>query len=264
MSDHGRFVWHELLTNDADAAIAFYSAVVGWTPEDMDGPHGRYTVMKVGDRGVGGIMQVSPETVDGGARPAWFGYIAVDDVDAWSRKAEAAGGKVHMGPMDIPGIGRFSMVTDPQGAMVVLFKPLPMQAPPPVPMDTPGAVCWNELHADDWEKAFGFYADLFGWTRAEAFPMGPQGTYQLFAAAAEAGGETLGGMYNREAGAPHAFWLFYITVEHIDRGLERVKRHGGEVLGEPMEVPGGAYVVECRDPQGAHFAISGYRKEQQA
>lgn len=257
MSDHGRFVWHELLTTDAEAAIAFYSAVIGWNHEHMDGPHGRYTILKVGDRGVGGLMQLRPEMIEGGARPAWFGYIGVDDVDVATREVEAAGGKVQMGPMDIPDIGRFSMVTDPQGAMVVLFRPLPMEAPPMPSMDTPGAFCWNELHADDWEKAFDFYARQFGWTRGDAFPIGPQGTYQLF----NAGEEMLGGMYNREPGAPHAFWLYYITVDHIDRGVERVRRHGGEVLGEPMPVPGDAFVVECRDPQGGHFAISGYRKD---
>ena len=256
-SHHGQFVWHELLTTDADAAIDFYTKVVGWTAEHMDGPHGRYTIMKVGDRGVGGIMQLRPEMIEGGARTAWFGYIAANDVDEDTRRAEAAGGKTHMGPMDIPGVGRFSMVTDPHGAMIVLFKPLPMDAPPMPSMDTPGAVCWNELHADDWEEAWDFYSGLFGWTKGDAIPMGQLGTYQLF----HTGGEgPAGGMYTREPGYPHAFWLYYFTVDDIDRGLERVKQHGGEAAGEIMEVPGGAFVVECRDPQGGHFAISGYRK----
>jgi len=255
-STQGQFVWHELLTTDADAAIDFYSKVVGWTHEHMEGSYGRYTIMKVGDRGVGGIMQLRPEMIEGGARPAWFGYIEAADVDEDTRRAEARGGKNHMGPMDIEGVGRFSMVTDPQGAMIVLFKPLPMEAPPMPSMETPGAISWNELHADDWEAAFDFYSDMFGWTKGEAIPMGPLGTYQLF----HTGGEgPAGGMYNCEQRAPHAFWLYYFTVDHIDRGVERVKAHGGQALSDPMEVPGGAFVVECRDPQGGAFAISGFR-----
>lgn len=243
------FVWFELVTPDTKAAEAFYTAVVGWTTEASSGPAGPYTIFKAGDFHVGGMLEM--KDVPAG----WLGYLGVDDVDAFAKKVEAAGGAVHKAPQDIPGVGRFAVVADPQGAMFILFKGS-LDAPPPRPAPmSPGSLGWAELHAADWEKAFDFYAPLFGWVKHDAVPMGEMGVYQTFGPDTAA----IGGMFSNHAPAPMPYWLYYFGVEGVDSAVERIKTHGGQVLMGPVEVPGGAFVVNAMDPQGGLFAVLGMR-----
>src|SRR3954471_5722931 len=104
------FVSHELMTTDADAAEAFYQDVVGWRTQDARMPGMRYTILSVGEAGVGGIMTLPPDACAAGARPGWIGYVGVDDVDATAGRVKQAGGTIHKLPEDIPGIGRFAVV----------------------------------------------------------------------------------------------------------------------------------------------------------
>jgi predicted enzyme related to lactoylglutathione lyase len=246
------FVWYELMTTELDAAAAFYKTVVGWNSERWDNPQMRYTIVKAGDTGVGGLMTIPAEAAQMGARPAWLGYISADDVDAATDGVRQTGGTVHREPADIPEIGRFSVVADPQGAMFILFRPQGDDRPPVPPM-TPGHIGWHELYAAEWKSAFDFYAGQFGWTKADAMDMGEMGTYQLFSA----GGEPIGGMMTKPADVPSPFWLFYFNVGDIDAAAERVTGNGGKVLMGPMEVPGGSWIVQATDPQGAMFALAG-------
>jgi hypothetical protein len=131
------FIWYELMTSDTEAAKAFYSEVVGWEARAFaDGGHD-YSVLEADGRGVGGVMRIPPEAREAGARPCWIGYIAVGDVDAVAARIEAAGGTVHKDIMDIPGVGRIAMVSDPQGAPFYLIAPTGEDQPPAPPM-TPG------------------------------------------------------------------------------------------------------------------------------
>ncbi|UUP16214.1 VOC family protein [Nitratireductor thuwali] len=246
------FFWYELMTSDMKAAEAFYSGVVGWRAEPWAKPGSPpYTIVNAGDRGVGGIMDMPEEYCQSGGQPAWFGYIRADDADAAAEGVKKAGGTVHRPPTDIPGVGRFSIVADPQGVTFMLLQPDgPDQ--PPVPAATPGHIGWHELYTTDWQKAFDFYSSQFGWTKGETMDMGEMGVYQLFAA----GGEPVGGMMNKPEQIPAPFWQFYFNVTAIDKAAERVKANGGQVLMGPMEVPGGAWIVQCLDPQGAAFALS--------
>lgn len=243
------FVWFELITPDTAGAAAFYKAVMGWNTEVTPGLQGEYTLFKVGEMGVGGMMAMR------GVPPGWMGYVGVDDVDAYARKVEAAGGAIHKGPQDIPEVGRFAVVADPQGAVFILFKGSLDQPPPrPAPM-SPGSLGWSELHAASGEKAFAFYSEIFGWTKHQAMPMGDQGVYQTFGGPEAA----FGGMMSGHDPLPMPYWLYYFAVENIDAAAERVKAAGGQVLLEPMEVPGGAFVINGQDPQGGLFALVGMR-----
>lgn len=250
----GTFVWYELMTTDAEAAEAYYRAVIGWTAKDAGMPGFRYTLLSVGDTAVGGLMALSPEECAAGAKPKWIGYIGVDDVDAYEARVPRAGGAVHRTAEDIPGIGRFAVAADPQGATFVLFKGAGQPPAPPAP-NTPGLPSWHELHATDWEPAFAFYAGMFGWRKADALDMGPMGTYQLFSA----GADPIGGMMSKNEAIPSPFWLFYFNVDDIDAAAKRVSDKGGQVMHGPHEVPGGGWIVQCRDPQGAMFALVGPR-----
>jgi predicted enzyme related to lactoylglutathione lyase len=244
------FVWYELMTTDPKAAEGFYGKVVGWRPTDSGQTAMTYTIFNAGDVPVAGLMALPKEARDAGARPGWTGYIGVDDVDVHVARVTKAGGKVHVPPTDIPNVGRFSMVADPQGAVFCLFKgngEMPRADDPA----TPGLVGWHELMAVDGDKAFAFYADLFGWTKAEAIDMGAMGRYQLFAA----GGEPIGGMMTKMAAMPVPFWGYYFQVDAIGAALERLKAAGGTVINGPMEVPGGSWIVQGIDPQGAMFSL---------
>ena len=113
---HGEFNWCELMTTDTNAAKKFYTALFGWELEDMSMPGMTYTVVKAGGKGVGGIMPIPKEA--GEMPPMWCAYVTVDDVDAIAGAAVRLGGKLHLPPTDIPGVGRFCVLLDPQGAVI--------------------------------------------------------------------------------------------------------------------------------------------------
>jgi predicted enzyme related to lactoylglutathione lyase len=145
------------------------------------------------------------------------------------------------------------VVADPQGAVIALFQG--MGEVPAAPMMTPGTVGWNELMAVDAAAVWPFYAAMFGWTKGDALDMGPMGTYQLFAAE----GVVCGGMMTKPAEVPAPYWAYYFAVADIDAALARAAGRGATVLMGPMEVPGGAWVVQALDPQGVFFALVGMR-----
>lgn len=245
------FVWYELMTGDAAATAEFYRRVIGWQTVDAGMPGAPYTLLSVEGQPVAGLMAIDDAARAGGARPGWIGYVGVADVDAQLAGLVEAGGKVHRPAADIPGVGRFAVVGDPQGAVFCLFSGL-SAAPPAVPAPgTPGTVGWHELCAVDQAAALTFYSAQFGWRAGEAFDMGPAGRYQLF----RTGGGDVGGIMTRPSPDMPPFWLFYFNVPALDATLARVTDGGGQVPGAPMAVPGGAWVAQCLDPQGAAFAL---------
>ena len=251
------FVWYELMSSNVVAAKAFYASVVGWSTEDMPMPGMTYTLLRVGATQVGGMMALPKDASDAGMRPCWVGYVGVDDADGAAAKVQQLGGKIMVPPTDIPSIGRFAAVTDPQGAVFNLFKPsLPGQR---TVSPDPGQIGWHELHTTDAPKAFAFYTDMFGWPKGDGMDMGAMGTYQLFTI----NGTPSGAMFNSPAAQPGAgkpFWLYYFNVGDIDAAAKRVGDGGGKIRQGPMEVPGGRWVVQAADPQGAAFALLGSRK----
>lgn len=251
------FFWYELMTSDQKAAEAFYADVVGWKLQSFPAGGHLYTVLEANGRGVGGIMPIPEEACAAGMQPCWVGYVHVADLDAAVAKLEAGGGTVHRILDPIPDVGRIAVVADPQGASFNLLQP---DGPdmPPLPSGTAGGVDWHELHSDDWQKAFAFYAGQFGWSGAGAMDMGPMGSYQFFAmepapAGAECG-TTVGAMFN-DPQAPRPYWSFYIHVDAIDAAVARIEGGGGTVLMGPHEVPGGMWIVNAQDPQGARFDL---------
>jgi uncharacterized protein len=246
-----QFVWYDVMTTDMPAAQKFYTGLTGWTAKDsgMDDP---YVLFSKGATMIGGLMPIPDDARKAGVPPAWMGYIGVADVDAMAKKVVAAGGAIHKPPQDIPGIGRFAVCGDPHGAGFIIFKSHTTDAPAPIPAGTPGHMGWHELFAGDLEQAFKFYAKLFGWKKDTAVetPMGP---YQLFSA----GGPAIGGMMTKPPQVPVPHWLYYINVAAVNASIAKINKAGGQVLMGPHQVPGGSHIAQCRDPQGAHFAIVG-------
>jgi predicted enzyme related to lactoylglutathione lyase len=116
----GQFCWDELLTDEPEAAAAFYATLFGYSIEPVDvGPVGVYRILKCGDLPVAGVMR-HPE----GLHPHWIPYLAADDVDAETRRAADLGATIYFAGRDIPGVGRLSGVDDPTGAGFCLFRSL--------------------------------------------------------------------------------------------------------------------------------------------
>ena len=238
----GRFVWHELMTTDPQGAGAFYSKVLPWKTQPSGMPD--YTLWVSGKTQTGGLM-AQPVS---GAPPSWLVYIGTPDVDATAAAAERLGGRVLKAPADIPNVGRFAVLADPQGAAFAIFKPGPMPEGGGPPSSD---FSWHELATSDLQGAVAFYSELFGWVRGPAHDMGPAGTYQLI----EHGGEQVGGVYKvmDTSKAPH--WLTYIRVASVDKAAAAAKAAGGRVTQGPMEVPGGSRIAQILDPQGGAFAV---------
>ena len=237
----GKFVWYDVMTTDTAAAEAFYRSAIGWDMKDSGMPGPKYTLLSVGPTMVGGLMPIPEDARAMGARPGWMGYIGVDDVDAYAARVKAAGGAIHRAPQDIPGIGRFAVASDPQGAAFILFKGSTDAEPAPVAPGTSGHIGWHELHASDHESAYAFYSGMFGWTKGEAIDMGPMGVYQLFATGGDAAaGGAVGGMMNKMPDMPMPFWLYYFNVDGSMRPSRASRAPVGKLSTARMKFPGEA------------------------
>jgi uncharacterized protein len=217
---------------------------------DVGAPGRPYALFSKGAAMVAGLMPITAEVRQMGGKPRWTGYVAVEDVDIYAERVKEAGGTVHRAAEDIPGIGRFAVVSDPHKAIFILFKGTTEAPPTPAP-GTPGHIGWHELQAGDLESAFVFYSGLFGWTKADAIDMGPAGVYQLFAT----GGAPVGGMMRKATDTPSPFWLYYFNVEAIDAAIARAQKGGAKLTNGPHQVPGGSWIASFDDPQGAKFAL---------
>ncbi|HVR91125.1 MAG TPA: VOC family protein [Novosphingobium sp.] len=253
----GSWVWYELMTHDPEGAKAFYEAMVGWSMTTGHGENTDYGFISSPDGEMtGGMLRLSGEMTDHGARPCWLGYIGVDDVDAAIVAIGAKGGKCLMPARDVEMAGRFAMVADPGGAPFYVMTPLP---PPGGGESTafsptlPGRCSWNELLAANATDATDFYTALFGWSLPEPMDMGAMGKYQFIAH----DGVQVGAIMQKSEQVPVAGWSHYFRVPSIAASQAEVTARGGQVVTEPMQVPTGDWIIQGIDPQGAFFSLVG-------
>jgi predicted enzyme related to lactoylglutathione lyase len=118
----GTLCWADLMTGDTARAKQFYEDLFGWaiTPGEKD-PSG-YLHIKNGETFIGGLP---PAGLQPGVPPHWLLYFLVSDADAAAAKAQSLGARVYYGPTTMEGVGRWSVISDPQGAVLALFQPLP-------------------------------------------------------------------------------------------------------------------------------------------
>lgn len=256
----GSFIWYELMTPDPDAVKAFYRDVVGWTISDAaPRPDGKdYRMLGRGDgKHAGGVLAISPDMAQHGARPMWLGYLSAADTRAAVAAIEADGGRVLLPPMAMP-VGTIAMVADPQGVPFYVMTPIPPPGMPDMTSDvfTPGAaghVGWNELASPDLAAAKVFYAKHFGFEFRESLSMGPMGDYCFI----DHHGQRLGGLMQRHDARQPAAWLFYAQVPSVSAAQRAVTAGGGRVMMPPRQVTGGQWIMIAADPAGAGFGLMG-------
>lgn len=263
--NRGAFIWYELISNDPARAKAFYDAVVGWDiePDGQQMPTGTtYRMIRRSDGGhAGAVLGMSDDMRDNGGKPVWMGYVCVPDVDAAVKAFTGAGGAVHLPPFDLP-VGRIAMVSDPWSATIYLMDPRPPTGQPDAVSDAWSAtnaqhVRWNELWTTDPVGATHLYTSVFGWTQQGSMPMEPMGDYLFL----QNGADGIGAMGTAQPGGEGSRWQYFIGVDDIDRACAAVTAGGGNLLGEPQEIPGGEFSVYGHDLEGSTFGLVGPRKE---
>ena len=258
----GDYIWYELMTPDPEGSKKFYDLVVGWNIGEGAAEYNGYRMINTSDGGfAGGVLPLTDEMQQHGARPTWLGYTHVPDVDGAVTSIEQAGGKALVPAMDIPNVGRIAMVTDPQGAPFYVMKPIPPAGEENAQSDVfspdkAGRCAWNELSTSDAVAALEFYSSQFGWEKGDAMPMGDKGDYRFI----NHHGLMLGAIFPTAAGTmpdqpPH--WRYYFRVPSIAAAKTAAEQGGGTITAGPMEVPGGDHIIIGTDPQGAEFALVG-------
>ena len=246
----GRPLWYELMTTDTKAAEKFYRTVVGWTAVPFEGSPQPYTTFnRSGDVPVAGLMK-QPDGMN--FPPFWAMYVGVQKLEDAVAHIKKLGGKELSPLIDIPKLGRMQMMTDPQGAAFYIYEPAD---DPKQPEGAPeiGEGSWHELMTTDAPAAMKFYTELFGWKQSETMDMGEMGKYYMF----NRPHGMIGGMMNKgpQMASVPPNWQIYFRVPDINVAAERIKANGGQILNGPMEVPGGDWVLNGMDPQGAAFPL---------
>jgi len=235
----GTFSWADLSSTDTDGAKAFYTGLFGWDTEDNPIPDGGvYTMLLKGGKPVAALSATMSE----GQPSVWNSYVTVESADDGAAAVAEQGGTVVMEAFDVMDVGRMAVVQDPTGAFLSVWEPRTSIGAERV--NEPGAMTLNQLNTSDPERAQEFYAGAFGW-RFESVSDDPPywGIYN--------GDRLNGGMMPLpdDGGAP-SHWLVYFGSDDVDADAGRIAELGGQVMVEPMDVPGGRILV-AMDPQGA-------------
>lgn len=238
----GLFVWRELMTPDVERARGFYGELFGWTFQDAPMGDFTYTLVKKGEPMIAGMMGMK----DSPHPPHWMSYVSVDDVDAAAARASEAGGTVAVGPMDIPNVGRFAVVGDPDHAYLSLFKSAEGD-PPAGGMPGAGTFCWETLATKDVEKAKAFYGTVVGWKVGP----GPGGNPDI---PVFASGDVQVADVQLAQGMPPS-WMTYVVVENLEDANARATKLGGAIVVPLIEVPHVGRISLMRDPTGAHLGL---------
>jgi hypothetical protein len=243
----GTFSWVELATTDPDGAKKFYGELFGWETEDSPaGESAVYTMCKLGDGFVGGMMQQGDNEREMGIPPHWNNYVSVEDVDATTEKAGELGATIAAEPFDVMEAGRMAVIQDPTGAFLAFWQPKDHIGATRI--NETGAFTWNDLNTDDPEKAAEFYGELLGWEFEKVDS--DEVDYRII----KNGDRSNGGIMKMGAEGVTPFWLPYFGVEDVEEASEKAKSAGGGHHAGPIDVPPGRVAI-LHDPAGAVFAV---------
>lgn len=241
--------WTDLATFDVSGAERFYAALFGWQATTQDLPEeGVYSIQSLRGKSVAAIYDMPEAIRKQGVPPHWAVYLFVDDVDATAKRVVPAGGIVWAEPFDVPGVGRVSMIQDPTGGFIRLWRPEPEHGFELV--QEPGAFAWAELMTSDVSKAARFYEGLLGVTTETT--EGPMPYTSIVV-----DGQMVAGILEitPEMGDIPCVWSLYIASDDVDAVATAAEHNSGTVQRAPFDIPSVGRVAVLADPQGAVFNV---------
>ncbi|MFT5049060.1 MAG: putative enzyme related to lactoylglutathione lyase [Chlamydiales bacterium] len=243
----GTFCWFECGSTDAAAAKTFYTELFDWSAMDVPMPGdvgGSYTLLKAGDKDIAGLYPLVGPHFEG-VPSHWATYVAVESTDDSNARALSLGATSVLPPMDVPGVGRIAMVTDPTGANIAMF-----QAGEHCGSSEDGPFGWSELATRDTKAAGVFYSELFGWTlKTDDGPM----QYTEF----QVEGRSIGGMLamTEQHGDAPAHWMPYVMVGDCNATAAKAGELGATTYVPPNDIPNVGRFAVFADPTGATLAM---------
>lgn len=225
--------WHELIAPDVERAEAFYASAFGWVLRTWRPGAEDYAMVHALGRNHGGFHELD-------RMPHWLVYVEVEHLDWVERVTPELGGRILVGPEEIPDIGRFVVLGDPEGATLAAIEVHPQGSRPT------GVFAWDELLTADPGEALRFYGRLFGW---EAEPLTE--TYSVF----RTDGEAVAGLTRKPETAPASCWLAYVEVPNLEAALARAEDFGALATLKPVTVAGVGRFAVMLDPVGAPIGL---------
>jgi predicted enzyme related to lactoylglutathione lyase len=241
---HGRFVWHDLMTHDLAEVKQFYGGLFGWEFETAAEGGGVYTTIRHDDKPIGGIVAL--DKVEGEVHSQWLSYLSVADVDASSGAARAQGGKVYRKPFDLPDRGRVAVLLDNREAVVGLVSAT--GGDPAFDKPVYDEWLWHELWSDEVGQSMEFYEDLMGYERENL----KLGDYDYGVLAKD--GKLRGAVVEIVHKGVTPNWLPYVAVPDPAAVIAKVEALGGKVLIK-SEKTGENRAAIIADPSGAAFGV---------
>jgi predicted enzyme related to lactoylglutathione lyase len=240
----GKFVWHDLLTDDVASSRTFYAGVFGWTFETK----GSYTQILNRGNLIGGMMHIRP-AVDSKAEAVWLPSLSVANVDQSIRYLKSKKGKVIKGPLEMKERGRGVLMSDPQGAQLVLLHTKDGDPKDVTPQT--GDWLWNELWTNTPQESYSFYRKLGGYDSSEK-----RDSYRIL----KKKGKWRAGIRDVSKEDLKARWVPAIRVSDLGETMTKAKALGGEVLVLPHKELVNGNVALIADNTGALVIIQRWEK----
>jgi predicted enzyme related to lactoylglutathione lyase len=241
----GKFVWADLVTDDAAGALKFYSALFGWTFHD----YGGYFIGRHQDRPLCGIFQ-RPRPKDGLAQPRWLGYISVKSVGRAESAVTKAGGRVLAPARKMPDRGEQAVFADAEGALFGVVKS--SGGDPEDFLAEPGEWIWIQLLSRDPRKAAEFYRAVAGYEIVENTSAGRMSDYVL---TSERFARATVRLIRSADPKLQPTWLPFVRVNSVGESAARAKQLGGKTLIEAKPELFQGKVAVIADHSGAAIGL---------
>jgi predicted enzyme related to lactoylglutathione lyase len=243
----GKFVWADLVTDNVAVAQNFYTGLFGWSFRTV----GNYTIAYNDERPLAGIFHRPRPGNQPQAKPRWFGYVSVDNVEKAHRAVVQRGGRVLAAPQKMPKRGEQAIFADAEGAVFGVVKS--RAGDPQDFLPEPGDWIWLQLLSKDGKKAAEFYRDVAGYEIIENTSSNRVSDYVLAGDGyARATVRTIPAARQSEV-SPN--WLPFVRIKNISATVAKVEQLGGKVLLAPKPEVFAGKVAVIADPTGAAIGL---------